>query len=127
MTTTNTNPDAAKEKEDLLGHLPAELLEKIRSRVALEDVQAHARHDLDENGMYFDGHLVLTEGELGHFRHVDGQWQGQWMPVAGIAGARIVEGLSMNLLRLVSDKKVLAEYRFTLRHAKEVARLQRRL
>ena len=39
----------------------------------------------------------------------------------------IVEGLGMNLLRLLADGKAVGEFRFTLRQAREVAKLQRRL
>ena len=168
MATTDTTQPST-DKPDPLGHLPAALREAILSQVKLQDVQEHAAHDLDEQGMYFEGHLVLTERALGQFRLVQGQWQGRWTELGSLTGAKIVEGLGMNLLRLTcgappsglggateetagsskdagrmpathegetpsthtgvlpASQKILAEYRFTLRHSKEVARLQRRL
>ena len=63
----------------------------------------------------------------GQFHHVDGRWAGQWRPLEGLSGAVIVEGLGMGLLRLLSGEKTVAEYRFSLRHAKAVAKLQRKL
>ena len=113
--------------DDPLGHLPDALRERLRRELPDLPVLAVARHDLDAQGRYDEGWLVLSEGRLGAFRRRDGTWDGAWRALEGLASARIVEGLGMNILRLSSADRVAAEYRFTLRHAREVARLQRRL
>ncbi|MCJ7543381.1 MAG: ABC transporter ATP-binding protein/permease [Phycisphaerae bacterium] len=114
-------------KDDLLDHAPEELQAVISDAVPLTSVQAAARHDLDEHGMYVEGYLVLTESRLGHFLKRDEGWRGHWTDVSRLSGAIIVEGLGMNLLRLLADGKAVGEFRFTLRQAREVAKLQRRL
>jgi len=118
---------ATNRTDDLLGHLPKDLLHRIQAEAPAEAVQAHARHDLDDRGMYCEGHLVLTDKRLGHFRHLDGTWRGRWLPTAQITGTAIVEGLGMGILRLVCNQSVVGEFRFTLRHAKEMAKIHRRL
>lgn len=120
-----TQPQPAK--EDVLGHLPQDLLETVRAQVAPESILAAAPHDLDPAGRYTDSYLLLTEDQLGQFHHADGRWAGQWQPLSGLTSAAIVEGLGMGLLRLLSGDTTVAEYRFSLRHAKAVAKLQRNL
>ena len=39
----------------------------------------------------------------------------------------IVEGLGMSVLRLIANDAILAEYHFTLRYAREVAKLHRQM
>ena len=114
-------------KEDIFSHVPQSLLDKVAQHAPLKSVQAVARLYLDEHGMYLDGYLVLTDEALGGFRQTGGAWQGDWTALKGLGSAVIVEGLGMNLLRLLSDGESRAEYRFTLRHAREVAKLHRRL
>jgi ATP-binding cassette subfamily B protein len=77
--------------------------------------------------MYVDGYLILTNSKLGYLVRADGNWQAQWHDLADLCEARIVEGLGINSLRLLADGRVAAEYHFTLRHAKSVAKLHRRL
>ena len=112
---------------DPLGHLPSELRERLGREIAI-DSAAVAQCDLDSRGRYADGYLVLADGRLGYFvRADDGLWRGDWLNTGNLTGAVIVEGLGINLLRLLTDGKAVAEYRFTLRHAREVAKLHRRL
>jgi ATP-binding cassette subfamily B protein len=114
-------------KEDVLGHLPQDLLEALRGQVTPDSVQAASPYDLDPAGRYTDSYLVLTEEQLGQFHHVDGSWSCQWQPLDGLSGAAVVEGLGMGLLRLLAGDRTVAEYRFSLRHAKAMAKLQRKL
>jgi len=118
---------AEESKDSGLDQLPEDLLERIRPLAPPESVEAVARHDLDGRGMYAEGYLILSDGRLGHFRPRDGSWDGRWHRIDELTGATIVEGLGMSVLQLLSDGSVVEEYRFTLRHAKEVARLHRRL
>jgi len=108
-------------------HLPEDLLQQLRCETDLESILAVASFDLDRTGRYVEGELILTDSRLGHYVRRDGRWQGQWIDTSRLGGAKIVEGLGMNLLRLVGDRKVWEEFRFTLRQAKPVAKLQRRL
>jgi ATP-binding cassette subfamily B protein len=110
-----------------MGRLPPALREAILRQADGEPVQITAGHDLDGRGMYAEGYLVLTDRRLGHFTGADGCWQGQWLATEGLSAATIIDGLGMSLLRLIRDNAVVGEYRFSLRHAKDVARLHRRL
>ena len=112
---------------DLIDHVPPDVRDAILSAAPRESLQAVARHDLGNDGTYGEGYLVLTGDKLGHFTKPNGAWHGQWVEIGSISSATIVDGLGMSVLRLIRDEAVLAEYRFTLRHAKDVAKLQRRL
>ena len=112
---------------DPLDHVPEDLRQVIARTVPTDSVQLSARYDLDEQGMYVDGWLVLTEDRLGRFLRQNEEWQGDWLPLEQIDSAAMVEGLGMGLIRLLRDGSIDAEYRFSMRHAKEVATLQRRM
>ena len=118
---------AEANQPDALAHLPKELAEKVRSEAAPETIEVAARFDLDEHGRYAEGYLVLTEKRLGVFRPRDGEWAGEWRPLSSATSALIVEGIGMSVLRLIANESIVAEYRFTLRHAREVAKLHRRM
>ena len=120
-------PNATNDGPASVDHLPESLLEAIRAAGPPEAVRAAAQCDLDPDGLYAETYLVLTDDALGCFTHGDGDWQGRWRELSDIGEARIVEGLGVNELRLLSDGRLIAEHRFTLRHAKEVAKLHRRL
>jgi ATP-binding cassette subfamily B protein len=113
--------------QDPLAHLPEALREQMASPPAEGEVLLTAQLDLDAEGMYADSYLALTAQALGHFCAADGEWSAEWMPLADVAEARLVEGLGVNSLRLLRGGKVVQEFRFTLRHAREAARLHRRL
>ena len=112
-------------KADFLDHLPLSLLERIRNELAVEAVQAAAACDLDSQGFYADGYLVLAPGRLGYFVGRDGHWDADWLATDDITEAKIVEGLGVNSLRVLTDGKIAREYRFTLRHARQVGKLYR--
>ena len=107
-----------------MDQLPQELADNLHEIVAVDTLVAAVPYDLDEQGMYVEGCLLLTEDKFGHFVRTDGQWDGKWM-AAQFSEAVIVEGLGLNLLRLVADGRVMAEFRFTLRYAKVAGRFQR--
>jgi ATP-binding cassette subfamily B protein len=112
---------------DPLAHLPKEVLERIGAEAPPETIQAAAPCDLDAGGMYAQGHLVLTDTHLGHFLQDDGRWDVAWHALSDVKEAKLVEGLGVNALRLLGEGGIVAEYRFTLRHAREVAKLHRRM
>ena len=123
----NSSGVSGESKANSLDHLLAALLERIRTEVALEAVQAAAPCDLDSGGFYVEGHLVLAPGRLGYFSCHDGRWDAKWLATDTITEAKIVEGLGVHSLRLLTDGKITEEFRFTLRHARQVAKLRRRL
>ena len=108
-------------------HIPDDLRPKLPPGLAPDDLKAAAGYDLDEHGRYAEGWLLLTDDQLGHFLRRNGSWEGSWEAISKFKKAVMVEGLGMGLLRLTADDTVVAEYRYTLRHAREVARLHRRL
>jgi len=113
--------------QDVLAHLPEDLLARISAQVRQEDVRAVAQFDLDDHGRYADGYLVLADGRLGEFTRQDGAWRDTWRAVEDLGESKIVEGLGLSVLRLLADGRVLREFRYTLRHAKPMARLHRQI
>jgi ATP-binding cassette subfamily B protein len=122
---TDTSPPADS------NHQPADLLpDDLRSQVlstAPGEIRAASAIDLDNHGSYTEAYLVLADHHLGHYVREGTLWQGQWWETSTISSTEMVEGLGMNMLRLLADGRSLAEFRFTLRHAKTVARIQRLL
>ena len=116
----NTQPDP-------LASLPKDLIEHLDAAGMADEVIAAATYDLDEHGKYADGHLVLTDRQLGAFIQADGHWHGQWLELKGLSEAALVEGLGMNLLQLVADGQLVAEFRFTLQHSRELGRFHRQV
>ena len=119
--------DAASPQHDRLAKVPKGLRERVQRDLALEKVLVWAEHDLNDEGLYVHGYLALAPGRLGAFLKHDGLWEGKWLPVGSEHEALLLEGLGMGVLRLLSDSSVVAEWRFTRRHAKEVAELHRQL
>jgi ATP-binding cassette subfamily B protein len=122
-----TMPPERKPRNRPLDHLPEDLLAQIGPELTGEVARASAPCDLDASGTYTEGYLVLTDRRLGHFVRGDGAWRGEWIEIGKIGEAQLVEGLGMNLLRLLSDGRKLAEYRFTLRNARAIAKIHRHL
>ena len=118
---------AENPRTNFSARLPDALAEVVRKTVSPETVVASAPYDLNDTGTYAAGYLLLTEGKLGQFSYREGQWVGRWFETAQLREATIVEGMGMSLLRLMGDGRPVAEFRFTLRNAKAVARLQRHL
>jgi len=116
-----------KQTEHPMDHLPDEVQEQVSAGVSADAVRAAAPFDLDAHGKYIEGYLVLADDRLGEFVRDNGQWRAHWVNTADLSEAKIVEGLGMSLLRLLSDGRNVREIRFTRRHAKAVARLHRRL
>jgi ATP-binding cassette subfamily B protein len=126
MTTAVTSA-AAADHDTSLDHLPDEVKTMLRAHVPLEQVLAVAPQDLDRQGRYMHGYVVLAPGRIGQYIQGDGKWDCRWIGTDQFASAVIVEGLGMGLLRLVKDDKALTEYRYSLRHARSMARLHRQL
>lgn len=120
--------DTAKPTETKpLERLPTPLVERLTREGVHASVTDVASFDLDGKGRYAEGWLVLAADRLGVFADKEGAWAGEWLPLASLTKAVVVEGLGVSLLRLQQGERVAGEVRFTLRHAREVARLHRRL
>ncbi len=107
--------------------LPAALSERLAGEGLLAGVTDVAAYDLDEHGCYGEGWLIYTADRLGIFRLRDGAWTGDWIVLSSLTKAAIVEGLGTSILRLQQGERVAGEIRFTLRCARDVAKLCRRL
>jgi ATP-binding cassette subfamily B protein len=125
--TTDAPPAGAAAADHSLDHLGDDLRQELRSQGLLEKVLLCAPHDLDSGGRYAAGCLLLTADAFGHCLRTDGRWAITFTPIASLSGAVVVEGLGMSLLRLLEGGRTRAEFRYSLRHARQVARLQRRL
>ena len=127
--TTGTDKAGSPQTDggDSLGRLPAALAGRVRSEASGAGILATAAFDLDAEGRYAEGWLVLAADRLGVFRLAGDRWDGDWVPLAGVTQAAVVDGLGMSLLRLRQDERVVVEVRYTLRVARDVARLHRRL
>ena len=110
-----------------LDRLPKELVDWLGEAAPRGEKAMVAPFNLDDRGMYAEGYLFLTASRLGHFARVDGRWQGDWLVTKDLQSARLVEGLGMSLLRVTRAGGQAAEFRFTLRHVRTAAKLQRRL
>jgi len=116
-----------KPDEHITDHLPEDLKDRVARTVSLDEIWAVAPFDLDDRGMYVESYLILTDGKLAEYVDRDGQWRSRWFDIKDFSEAAIVEGLGMSLLRLLSGGKCVDEFRFTMRHAKAVAKLHRQL
>jgi len=116
-----------KASENPLDQLPDELHEQIQRAVEGEQIWATAPFDLNGRGRYVEAYLVLTEGRIAEYTSSNGHWESRWLRVADYGDSKIVEGLGMGLLRLLIDGRRAEEFRYTMRHAKQMARLQRQL
>ncbi len=105
--------------------MPADLVEAVRRQTPHEEIRLAAQYDLSDTGAYGGGWLALAPDRLGSFLHRDGAWSGSWIPLAELKQAVVVEGVGMSLLRLLQDGGVRAEFRYTLRHAREMSRIHR--
>ena len=112
---------------DPIDRLPDALREMIEAETQREAVRAVAGYDLDEHGRYTEGWLVLTDDCFAELHRRNGEWATAWKPISALSSATIVEGVGVGILRLLKDGAIAGEYRFSRRHAKDVARLQRRL
>jgi ATP-binding cassette subfamily B protein len=107
--------------------LPPDLIDEVERVCPRDEVLACAPFDLSEQGRYLRGYLVLIGGRLGSFVQRGLQWESDWLDLAGIEHADLVEGLGLNVLRLADEGSVRGEWRFTRRHEKQIARLHRLL
>jgi ATP-binding cassette subfamily B protein len=127
---SDVKPETARPatEDDPLAALPDSLRARVERETAGEELHATAGCDLTRDGRYVDGYLVLTSQRLGHALPDGGDgWTIDWHELDEYDEARIVEGLGLHLLRLLKDGQLQAEFRYTLRHAQAVARLQRGL
>jgi len=124
---SNNNGSGGSDGLDPAATIPESLARFFQSNYDLRGVRAHSEVDLDDSGRYVDGHLILMDDSLGHFVRDNGTWNVNWVGFDKFNHSEIVEAIGMNLLRLIDDSGMVAQYRCTLRHGKSVAGLHRRL
>ena len=110
-----------------LTQLDDDLRDAITAEVQADDIDAVAYVDLDQAGRYIKGCLVLAAGRFAWFSQPDDRWESEWHELSELDRAELIEGLGVNLLRLHAEDKIVGDYRCSLRHAKELARLHRKL
>jgi len=115
------------DNNNAINRLPDELHPLVTKAIGTGRIWATAGFDLDDHGLYVEAYLVLADGELLRYVAHDGGWRADRFNVADYTAAAIVEGLGMSLLRLLTNGKMALEFRFTMRHAKAMAQLQRQL
>jgi ATP-binding cassette subfamily B protein len=118
----------APKQPDPLDLLNDALRTKVRAALAGgETVKAAVTVDLDHSGRYVDGYLVLTDQQLIGARCDDGVWHCEQHAFDDLDRAELIEGLGVKLLRVFASGRIVGDYRCSLRHAKELAKLHRRL
>ncbi len=115
------------EPRDNLAQLDTALRQAIEDQVSPDDIDTVASADLDQAGHYIQGCLVLTAERLGWFSGEEDRWESEWHELSELSEAELIEGLGVNLLRLHGDGKIVGDYRCSLRHAKDLAGLHRKL
>ena len=108
-----------------LNQLPPELLARVNGQLDGRDVLAWSEFDLDAQNKYARGYAVLTDREL--VTLADGNGAVSTLPLGRIESAKVVEGLGVDRLRVLSEGKVAADLRYTHRHRRGMTRLQRHL
>lgn len=111
-------------KKDPLATVPADLRDEILARVGADSLRALSQYDLDAQGRYTSGYLVLDDQRLWRLSNGNGRWSGEALDLDDLHDVRVVEGLGMRVLRLNGQDGMLAEFRYTNRHAKAMAELQ---
>ncbi|MFP4054694.1 MAG: ABC transporter transmembrane domain-containing protein [Phycisphaerae bacterium] len=126
MSEGKTSPNSLQD-ETSIETLPESLQRRFRADLDGQSADLCAPVDLDRQGNYTETYLVLADERLGYYVSADGQWQADWTPLEELSDARVVEGLGLNLLRLLRKGRVEREFRYTMRHARAVAKLHREL
>ena len=112
---------------DPVASLPRDLSDELRNTVNPSLIGASTPYDLDAAGRYADGYLVLTNDQLIHFFAREGSWVPEIFSIDAVDEAVLVEGLGMNVLRIIADGKCVASFRFTLRHSRLMGEFHRKL
>jgi ATP-binding cassette, subfamily B, bacterial len=127
MSEGKASPDRSTLDETSIDTLPESLQQQIRDDLNGKQPDLCAPVDLDRQGNYTDAYLVLGDGRLGHYVPSGEGWSASWTPLKKLSDARVVEGLGLSLLRLLRDGRVEKEFRYTMRHARAVAKVHREL
>ncbi len=111
--------------ETSLDRLPDDLRERIASALPDDAVPTAGRCDIGADGRYVEQYLVADGDRLVSATRTDGRWDAEWIDLDELTDARVVEGLGMSILRLLREGQVRREFRYSLRHAREIAALHR--
>jgi ATP-binding cassette, subfamily B, bacterial len=103
--------------------LPRELVSRANGELMGQTIVAWAEFDLDLQNKYRQQFVVMTETDV-IVLAAEGTTT---VAIAQIEEAKIVEGLGVDILRLVVDGKLAAEMRYTRRQRRDVTRVQRKI
>ncbi len=106
--------------------LPPDLRARLNGQLAGQTIVAWSEFDVDENNQYAQQFVVLTEMALfitsGTPPVVD-----RPIAISSIAEAKIVEGLGVDRLTIISDGRLIAELRYSRAHRRGMTKLHRKL
>jgi ATP-binding cassette subfamily B protein len=106
--------------------LPRSLRDRFNGQLDGHTVVAWAEFDLDEHNRFARRFVVLSETDL-FIVNNPGAEPAPPIPIRSIHDAKIVEGLGVDRLNLLSDGRLLAEMRYSRRHRRDMTRLHRKL
>ncbi len=104
--------------------VPPHVLARVNGELAGENIVAWTPFDLDDTNRYADRHALLTDSQLilvesgGAVRRLD---------IDKIDEAKVVEGIGVDRLNIVSEGTLAAEIRYSRRYRRSVTRLHRKL
>ncbi len=103
--------------------LPRELVSRANGELTGQTIVAWAEFDLDLKNKYRQQFVVMTETDV----IILASEGTTTVAIAQIEEAKIVEGLGVDILRLIVDGKLATEIRYTRRQRRDVTRVQRKI
>jgi ATP-binding cassette subfamily B protein len=121
MSSQSTHHFAGKSSDE--GLLPVELRGRLNGELNAQAIVAWSAFDLDSDNQYREQHVVLTDQKL---LVLDGPMM-RTIDVDRIGEARIVEGLGVDRLLVITGGEVFADLHYTRRNRRGMVRLHRKL
>ncbi len=118
-----TEPAIETNGKDAQQHLPQALRARANGQLDGQTILAWAEFDLDPQNKYHQQFAVLTEKNL---IVLDGEGP-RAIDLSRVGEAKIIEGLGVDRLQIISDGKLAAEMRYSRRQRRDMTRLQRKI
>ena len=128
-----TQPDTAPASPDGDGAaaaaaaMPRALRDRFNGQLAGHNVVAWAEFDLDADNRFGRHFAVLSETDLFIVDQPAGGAPARAVPISSIEEAKIIEGLGVDRLVLLSGGRMAAEMRYSRSHRRDMTRLHRKL